>query len=75
MDNVVKVGGLYEYPYPVRIYNQITPISDFSIVEEHTPFVMLGIDKTHCVTWLKVLSSTGMIGYVQYGKHLKVFIK
>jgi hypothetical protein len=67
----LKLGSLYAYPYPVRIYNQITPISDFSIAEEHTPFVMLEVNETHCVTWLKVLTPTGLVGYVQYAKHLK----
>ena len=67
----LEIGELYNFPYPVRMYEQVLPISDFSIIPEHTPFVVLEVDKTHCVTWLKVLSATGLVGYVQHGKHLK----
>jgi len=67
----LQLGDLYNFPYPVKMYEQVLPISDFSVVEEHTPFVVLEVDRTHCVTWLKVLSTTGLVGYVQYARHLK----
>ena len=71
MNTDLQVGGLYEYPYTVRLHNELTPISDITLINEHTPFIVLEVNKTLSVVWLKVLSTTGLIGYVQYAKHLK----
>jgi hypothetical protein len=74
MNTDLQVGGLYEYPYTVslrRLNNELTPISDITLINEHTPFVVLEVNQTRSVVWLKVLSTTGLVGYVQYAKHLK----
>jgi hypothetical protein len=73
--NEVSIGGLYEYPYAVRLHNELTPISHITLINEHTPFVVLEVNKTRSVVWLKVLSTTGLVGYVQHAKHLKALIK
>lgn len=75
MNNNLQVGGLYEYPYAVRLHNEITPISDITLISEYTPFVLLEVNKTRSVIWLKILSNSGKMGYVQYAKHLKALKK
>jgi hypothetical protein len=77
MNTDLQLGGLYEYPYTVRLHNELTPmnISDITLINEHTPFVVFEVNQTRSGVWLKVLSTTGLVGYVQYAKHLKAVIK
>jgi hypothetical protein len=65
----MKVGGIYENPYSVRVYSQILPIADYVFVEKNTPFVLLEVLGDVACTWLRVLLPTGSIGYVFYNKH------
>ena len=73
MDNVVKVGKLYQYPFSVNLRK--SPDIDFNIkrlMKAYTPFVALEIsdsseprpsgEKPHL--WLKILSPDGDTSYV-----------
>jgi hypothetical protein len=70
-DVILDIGGLYHYPYSVCLRENDCKAHG-SVVDQYTPFVVLEFIEGLSGKYLRILTTTGEIGLVQYNsRYLK----
>jgi hypothetical protein len=60
----LKVGGLYRYKYMRTLYPGIADNSkQAGFLNENQLFMLLGIEEWEDITWVKILTTTGIVGW------------
>ena len=64
INNVIpNLGGLYQYPYPVILRNEENKV--VGCLNSYDLFVFLDYVEKISGNWLKILTITGEVGFVQ----------
>lgn len=63
----LKVGKLYSYYISRQVYGYNNENTNLGTIQPHEPFVLLEIKKLKWVDEYKVITSQGVVGYIQIG--------